>query len=488
MSSSPPHASIFLAPSPSHPPLATFLTDHREDPSHSSRRGPIRVSSPQLFRDILSSVTEAGLPRQAVLPGPSFAVAEESFAGAIQRASRAVANAEEAFHARAEGGNTDNVIDLTRSPPTPPRASGEASGRPSLPVDSGAEADFISTTTHPHDTSRSTRPRLSSSLDHPVYGSFSEASLQPPLFWPDPPPLDLDDSLARARNRRAQNFRTQSRLSETQRPNALSTYHREVSRRDERTAIRRQQLNHENWLRTQARTRRIQEDLSQQNQSLSPEPEFSLSSGVTTRSATMSPKSEPEAIDLTAVEDNEGLNEVIAKQRADAIMSQRPIGATEAGRTTFSAFKCPICMDNLRFATVTKCGHMFCHKCIVDTLKWSATQQREERPHQMRKTHPGHCPVCRSSLVIKDTKGSSRTLVPLHMKKFSLRMKRSLDKGKGRAVDAETDDNRKRKERKIANGRVRRGRTTSTSRRAGTEELFGEFTNDDYATGLVQPS
>jgi hypothetical protein len=485
-SSSPPpsHGSLVLSPPPSHPPLATFLTGHPNlrDPPSASRQGPIRFSSPQLFRDILSSVTEPGAQRQ--LPGPPFNMPEESFAGAIRRASRAVAHAEEAFHARRGNHADDNVIDLTRSPSSPPHLSSEDAGRNSRPVNSGADADFISTTTHPHDTSHYLRPRLSSSINQPVYGPRRITLPEPPGFFTALPPADPEDSLARARNRRAQAFQAHARLPALH--NSLSNYHRGAADRDDQTAIRRQRENHENWLRTQARTRRIQEDLqrSEENDS-SPEPDLSLSSGQTTPSVTMSTISEPEAIDLTAVDDNDGLKEVLAKQREDAIMSQRPDGATEAGRTTFSAFKCPICMDNLHFATVTKCGHMFCHKCIVDTLKWSANRHQEDHPGAKR--HPSQCPVCRTSLTLKDMRGPSRTLVPLRMKKFTL--KRRLldsDKGKGKAVDREAEDSRKRKKRKLSNGRSKKAGSSSRKLRSGTEELFGEFTNDDYATGLVQ--
>lgn len=486
MSSSPPHVSIHVSPSPSRQPLATFLTGHYNiprEPSPSSRRGPIRLSSPRLFRDILSSIPEPVPRRQAVLPGPSSNMPEESFAGAIRRASRAVANAEEAFHSRG-GQGADNPIDLTRSPPSPRHASSEDLGRASLQANGGAEADFISSTTHPHDSSHTTRPRLSSSVNHPVYGSTSPVPSHPQLFWAPPPPADPEDSLARARSRRerAQIYQAHAR-------GLLGNYQRVTSERDERAAIRRQRENHEAWLRTQARTRQFQENLQQREEDQpqsSPEPEYSLSSDSETSSTAMTPKSELEAVDLTAVEDDEGLNDVIAKQRADVIMSQRPAGATDAGRTTFSAFKCPICMDILRSATVTKCGHMFCHKCIVDTLKWSANQHLEEHPGQ--KLHPGQCPVCRTSLAIKDVRGSGRTLVPIRMKKFTLKRKR-LDKGKGKAIDSETDENLSRKKKKPASRKRRNDRAPSSQarQRFGTDELFGEFTNDDYASGLVQP-
>ena len=487
MSTSPQPASngsLFLSPPPSYPPLATFLTGHPNprEPPQASRQAPIRFASPHLFRDILSSVTDPNSQRQ--LPGPrsSLAMSEETFAGAIRRASRAVANAEEAFQSRA-GHNADNFIDLTRSPPSPPHLTSEVAGRTSRTRNGGADADFISITTHPHDTSHHSRPRLSSSIDQPVYGPRPPTFPDTSGFFTGFTPADPNDSLTRARNRRAQAFQAQARIPS---PGSLiGNYQSGVFRRDEQVAIRRQRENHENWLRTQARTRRIQEDLQREQPSDSAsEPDLSLSSGQTTPSATMSPKSQPEAIDLTAVEDNEGLREVLAKQREDAIMSQRPAGATEAGRTTFSAFKCPICMDNLHFATVTKCGHMFCHKCIVDTLKWSTDRHLQDNPGSKRQS--GQCPVCRTSISLKEGRGVGRTLVPLRMMKLSLKRKLLDQKGKGKAVEREAEDPHKRKKRKMEAARVKRS-GSSSRKRSGTEELFGEFTNDDYASGLVAP-
>jgi len=422
---------------------------------------------------------------------------EESFAGAIQRASRAVANAEEAFHSR--GSHAENFIDLTR---TPSNELSEVPGTSRSQVNGEAEADYISTTTHPHDVPRHSRTqRLSTSLNQPVYGSGPAAAPpQLPLPWIQEPRPDPDDSLARVR---AQRDRAQrAHIFQAHARGLFGNFQQFSSERDERAAIRRQRENHDAWLRTQARTRQLQEELQHQveqdtilssSQSPSPEPENTLSSGPGSPDTPPSLKpemkatgleaTEIEAIDLTAVDDMVGLNDVIAKQRADAIASQRPAGATESGRTTFSAFKCPICMDILGRATVTKCGHIFCHKCIIDTLKWSADQHRQEHPNH--KIHPGSCPVCRQALQIKDVKGTGRTLVPLRMKKFSLKRKRN-DKGKGRADEIEVQGSRPPKKRQVAKGKGKRSATTPAPKREGTDDLFGEFTNEDYASGLVQ--
>ena len=58
-------------------------------------------------------------------------------------------------------------------------------------------------------------------------------------------------------------------------------------------------------------------------------------------------------------------------------------------------------------------GHLFCHKCIVDTLRWSEEQRQEEYTNGRAK---GTCPVCRKQLTRNDKPGSGRTLVPLELK------------------------------------------------------------------------
>ncbi|EXJ65958.1 uncharacterized protein A1O5_10934 [Cladophialophora psammophila CBS 110553] len=146
-----------------------------------------------------------------------------------------------------------------------------------------------------------------------------------------------------------------------------------------------------------------------------------------------------ESVDLTAVNDNETLSAALAKQRQDAILAQTP--GTEAGRTPLTAYKCPVCMDTPTDATSTACGHVFCHRCIVDTLKWSIETRRENVPAS-RKTK-GVCPVCRKTLDMKDTPGPARGLIPLELKLMVKKRKREDDpdekgqrkrKGKGKSL------------------------------------------------------
>ncbi|GAD95191.1 conserved hypothetical protein [Paecilomyces variotii No. 5] len=118
-----------------------------------------------------------------------------------------------------------------------------------------------------------------------------------------------------------------------------------------------------------------------------------------------------ESVDLTEVEDESSLSKALAKQRQDAVKAQGPTGDGE-GRSVLTAYKCPVCMDTPVDATSTVCGHLFCHKCIVDTLKFS----EEQRSDSSNKGPRGNCPVCRKPLTRNDTPGPKRNLVPLTLK------------------------------------------------------------------------
>ncbi|EEQ90001.2 uncharacterized protein BDCG_05121 [Blastomyces dermatitidis ER-3] len=118
-----------------------------------------------------------------------------------------------------------------------------------------------------------------------------------------------------------------------------------------------------------------------------------------------------ESIDLTEVNDRVSLAKVLSKQREDAVKAQSTAGGV-MGRSTLTAYKCPVCMDTCTDATSTICGHLFCHKCIIDTLRFG----EERSMHDGNGKAPrGRCPVCRQALSRVDTYGPKRNLVPLQL-------------------------------------------------------------------------
>ncbi|KAF7616104.1 C3HC4 type zinc finger-containing protein [Aspergillus flavus] len=138
------------------------------------------------------------------------------------------------------------------------------------------------------------------------------------------------------------------------------------------------------------------------------------SSNVATRSAQSAldhHDDDIESIDLTEVEGPSALAKVLAKQREDAVRAQESV-EPEKGQSILNSYKCPVCMDTPEDATSTICGHLFCHKCIIDTLKFS----EEQRADTSSKGPRGTCPVCRKPLARNDAPGSKRNLVPLQLK------------------------------------------------------------------------
>ncbi|KAL1966842.1 hypothetical protein VTN77DRAFT_3807 [Rasamsonia byssochlamydoides] len=119
-----------------------------------------------------------------------------------------------------------------------------------------------------------------------------------------------------------------------------------------------------------------------------------------------------ESVDLTEVNDESALAKALAKQREDAVKAQAS-SEDKKGRSILTSHKCPVCMDTLTDATSTICGHLFCHKCIMDTLRFSEEQRADSASG---KGPRGNCPVCRKPLSRRDAPGPKRDLVPLQLK------------------------------------------------------------------------
>lgn len=62
-----------------------------------------------------------------------------------------------------------------------------------------------------------------------------------------------------------------------------------------------------------------------------------------------------DSVDLTGINDDSALAQVLAKQREDAVKAQAASEPQE-GRTSLTATKCAICMDTPTDATTTICG------------------------------------------------------------------------------------------------------------------------------------
>jgi hypothetical protein len=461
-------------------PIQTAHSPHDRTPQAPGQ--PLRRSSPRLFRDFFdSSMSDTVSRRQATLPRPfpSYQDPLQNVNRALENANRALQDAQEAFQHARRLRTEDEARRL--------RTDSEAPGQLLDFADTGhiarespvsAESHYISHTTHPHDSSSHTRrSRRFNTLDEPVYG-FDQPSpeRQDPLTLLHHLPSNV---------RFWQPYRSNLRLPRIQ-PLVVDG---RLPSAVEAEAVNRQRENHSTWERTQARNRERQrhqdESQSSSQAQISPTADRmsppSTSSPRTKRPARRAPSpqlhSDPsiDEVDLTAVDDPNSLSAALAKQQEDAILAQNP--GTDAGRTPLTAYKCPVCMDTPTDATSTVCGHVFCHRCIIDTLNWSIEQRREAAPPS-RKVK-GVCPVCRKPLDLKDTPGVGRTLVPLELKLMVRKRKRDAEpetgKGKARSLlKAETisddDDD--------GNGGHGGSQAKRHERESTEEALWRAFTND----------
>ncbi|KAJ6079047.1 hypothetical protein N7467_008800 [Penicillium canescens] len=99
-----------------------------------------------------------------------------------------------------------------------------------------------------------------------------------------------------------------------------------------------------------------------------------------------------------------------AAMKADERLLKNRKTPTEEKRTTLTAYKCPVCMDTPENATSTLCGHLFCHKCILECIKMSQQVRLDGT-----KPKPA-CPVCRKSLMTRGDKDGKSSLTLLNLK------------------------------------------------------------------------
>ena len=62
-----------------------------------------------------------------------------------------------------------------------------------------------------------------------------------------------------------------------------------------------------------------------------------------------------------------------------------------------SEAECPICFESIDNVTSTFCGHLFCLECLQKSISASAARG------QTRRKGGGLCPMCRKTLVFKDS-------------------------------------------------------------------------------------
>lgn len=134
-------------------------------------------------------------------------------------------------------------------------------------------------------------------------------------------------------------------------------------------------------------------------------------SQTTNKKPKTNPANLPEELDLTE-ENPSAEDELVAAQQKQAI-AQQQAEEEDTGPLKIGKRQCIICMEPYTDATVTHCGHIYCHECLTQAL--IAGEKNSDRG-------VGNCPVCRKSVQRK----RATQVIPLAF------MKKSAFKSKGR--------------------------------------------------------
>ncbi|KAL9000309.1 MAG: hypothetical protein Q9169_001026 [Polycauliona sp. 2 TL-2023] len=133
-------------------------------------------------------------------------------------------------------------------------------------------------------------------------------------------------------------------------------------------------------------------------------------------------KQEVEHLDLVDIDDDGGLSKVLQQQSAAAIKAQQ--GPQGEVPTKMANVQCIICMEPMTDMTVTHCGHIFCHTCIMEALIAGENQGEPGKG-------TSKCPVCRKKVARpKEKSRDKRDVIPLEIKFIR---KSTSDKGKAKA-------------------------------------------------------
>ena len=439
--------------------------DFLRRPEHQAarRRSPAprpQLTSPRLLRGALDT---SASPSSPALPQPvNFHTTFRDVEQALHNADMAMRNVRAAFSNgmmatsnHANGGGS--VVDLTGS------------------SDDIHEDTFMTQTRRPHESAEPSRP--ANPMNEPAYysrhGATSNTVRIPSihtLLGPTPPPVGSGEADAAFLGSMRQQATDRAEASAVHRQRQARRSWLRVERRNRERAQQQsqreeQERTHRNETRQDpGQTRRRSLPTGRRNEDAS---DSTSSSGISSISSDSESESHidelaaiaqstnmpAQAIDLTSIEDAKALDSAIAKAQQDAIAAQsiNPQNLNDKSRSALSNYKCAICMDSPTNLTSTICGHLFCHRCIIDSLKWSERQRAED--HHAGRRVQGLCPVCRKPLQLKEAttsgRGTSGGIVNLEIKRMPRKQYlenkkrgkflKSFEKGKQRAKTEEED-------------------------------------------------
>ncbi|KAL8951440.1 MAG: hypothetical protein Q9222_002601 [Ikaeria aurantiellina] len=117
-----------------------------------------------------------------------------------------------------------------------------------------------------------------------------------------------------------------------------------------------------------------------------------------------------EQLDLVDLEDEGGIAKVLEQQQASAIKEQQAAAGQGDEPSKLSTVQCIICMEPMTDMTVTHCGHIFCHTCIMEALIAGENQGEPGKG-------TSKCPVCRKKVARpKEKSKDKREVIPLEIK------------------------------------------------------------------------
>lgn len=426
--------------------LSAFWTSDSDDsrhrpalPSNSTATQRPRLSSPRLFP-----------PNFLTLPAPNAATRTqpfrrpEEYRATVTHLERALESANTALNDAQEALETRHTRAYATMPPLVDLTAASPSQSPEL---HRHDSDHVGHSTHPHTNIRTLlndqSPGWSSNRDLPSADRVSYGRL--PRLLEGLQDYDTNRTNGPTERRHRLDHNGQRR---TMREPFFQFGGRQglpEPQEREQQAIQRQREARALWDSNQRRREALlpRKSRSRSPQQSSPPIRQRSESDLRLEVSASRPKSESpiESIDLTAVDEETSAADILAKQRLDAVASQKVL--SETGRTALTSYKCPICMETPTDITATICGHLFCHRCIIDTLKWSEDQRGENNPGHRPK---GVCPVCRKELKRIDTDQKGRTLVPLSiMLGQQMGKRKKIDiKGKGIARNESGPENKHR--------------------------------------------
>lgn len=348
------------------------------------------------------------------------------------------------------GGGNNNVVDLTTLSSDNSNEEPEAQGsQPNHPTDAQAFLRDMGLARHParfHSPWGPTYQWSQGRLVIDVDDWDNHFGLGPPVFTASPPPPD-ENAIRRQRQARRSwervERRNRERAAEQAQRDAFEQARRLADQVSSNAGASSDTARNRNFSSNSRARRSSSESIASLASHISEgslgsqdtDPTTNQNTQETSITASTDTMLTSQSVDLSPTDELPSVNEILSQQgqqqqqhsqqQTSAIGSQNlpntQSSTTLPHATPLSTYRCAICMDTPTTATTTVCGHLFCHTCLKDSLKWSAQQRRDDAGlHGRRPPNAGFglCPVCRKVLSDKEN-GNKAGIVGLEIRTIS---------------------------------------------------------------------